>query len=55
MEYIFAGLGLALLVGLYIWSYSMNEKCERPEGAEDQTCHSCHSSSCSSRKHEIKQ
>lgn len=54
MEYVFAGLGLAVLVALYMWSYTLNEKCEKPEGAEEQECKSCHSRSCSTRKHEVK-
>ena len=53
-EYVLVGLGLALLIGLYIWSYSLNEKCERPEGAELTECKSCHSTSCTTRKYDIK-
>jgi hypothetical protein len=54
MEYIIAGGVLALLVVLYLWSYALNEKCEKPEGAEEQECQSCHARNCSARKNEIK-
>jgi len=54
IEYVLVGLGLALLIGLYMWSYTLNEKCERPEGAELTECKSCHAHNCSARKYEIK-
>jgi hypothetical protein len=54
MEYIIAGGVLALLVVLYLWSYALNEKCEKPEGSEEQECQSCHARNCSARKNEIK-
>ena len=54
MEYVYIALGIALLVGLYMWSYSVNEKCEKPEGTVEADCAACHSSSCKDRKNEIK-
>ncbi len=53
MEYVYGALGLIVFIGLYLWSYTLNQKCEKPEGAEDLECTSCHSTSCSSRKHEV--
>lgn len=53
MEIVYAVIGLVVLIGLYLWSYSANEKCEKPEGAEDLECKSCHSTSCSTRKHDL--
>ncbi len=39
-----------VVVGLYLWSYSLNEKTEKPEGCVEIECHSCHDQSCSNRK-----
>lgn len=55
MEYLYIALGLAALVGLYMWSYSLNEKCEKPEGTIEADCAACNSRACKDRKNEIKQ
>ncbi|MGE4572545.1 MAG: hypothetical protein AB7E09_07365 [Candidatus Izemoplasmatales bacterium] len=53
MEIVYGILIIVAIVGLYFWSYSANEKCDKPEGAEDLECKSCHASHCSSRKNEF--
>lgn len=53
MNFVYIGLGLAVFLGLYFWSYSLNQKTEKPEGAEDLECKGCHASSCKDRKVEV--
>jgi hypothetical protein len=55
MEFVYAAIGLTVFIGLYLWSYRLNEKCEKPEGTEDLECKSCHAQNCSARKNEIEQ
>jgi len=50
MEIVFGILLLVVIIGLYLWSYDANEKCETPEGAELPECQSCNARNCSSRK-----
>ncbi|HOO43891.1 MAG TPA: hypothetical protein PKU69_02360 [Bacillota bacterium] len=38
-----------VIVGLYVWSYSVNQKTEKPEDCEDIECSSCKSADCSHR------
>ena len=41
---------LVFIVGFYILTYYLNQKTETPEGAEEASCETCHSMSCSLRK-----
>ena len=50
MEYIIAGIIIVVLVGLYVWSYTLNDKTEKPEGCEDLSCSGCKANNCATRK-----
>lgn len=54
MQYILVGLGVAALLGLYLWSYTLNQNTEKPEGTEDISCKGCNATSCVERKDDIK-
>ena len=41
---------IVLIIVLYVVSYNLNEKTEKPENCEDISCGSCASGSCSHRK-----
>ncbi len=46
-------IAIAIIVGivlLYVFSYTLNEKTEKPEDCEDIQCSSCSSGNCSHRK-----
>jgi hypothetical protein len=49
-EYILAIAIIVVIVGLYFWSYKLNEKIEKPEGCEDVSCSGCKIDNCASRK-----
>jgi len=52
MEYVIAAVIIASFIGLYLWSYSVNQKCDKPEGVEAIDCEGCHASNCKERKNE---
>jgi hypothetical protein len=49
-EYIIAGASIVVIVLIYVYSYKLNEKTEKPEGCEDLECNSCKAKNCSHRK-----
>lgn len=50
MEYLIAVIIIVVIVGLYVWSYMLNEKTEKPEGCEDISCSGCKANNCATRK-----
>jgi hypothetical protein len=50
LEYIIAIVIILIIVGLYVWSYTLNEKTEKPEGCEDISCSGCKVDNCASKK-----
>ncbi|MCF7924591.1 MAG: hypothetical protein K9L64_05790 [Candidatus Izimaplasma sp.] len=52
MEYILIGLGLTVFLALYFWSYSINQKTEKPSGTVEIDCKGCNATSCGDRKND---
>ncbi|MFO7969233.1 MAG: hypothetical protein ACQERX_00195 [Bacillota bacterium] len=50
MEFVIAGIVLALFIGLYVFTYSLNEKTEKPEGTKAIDCKGCKAINCGERK-----
>jgi len=50
LEYIIAALVIVAVVGIYVWSYSLNQKTEKPEGCEEVSCSGCKVDNCVSKK-----
>jgi hypothetical protein len=50
LEYIIAAVIIVIVVGIYVGSYALNEKVEKPEGCEDLSCSGCKADNCGSRK-----
>jgi hypothetical protein len=50
VEYLIAVIIIVVIVGLYVWSYMLNEKTEKPEGCEDISCSGCKVNNCATRK-----
>ncbi len=48
--YVIAIGTIVLIVVIYVWSYSLNEKTEKPEGCEDLECSGCNANNCANRK-----
>ena len=50
IKYVTAALIIAGIVLLYVWSYNLNEKTEKPEDCEDTNCNGCKSPTCKLKK-----
>ncbi|MFA7076067.1 MAG: hypothetical protein WC152_05295 [Candidatus Izemoplasmatales bacterium] len=50
LKYIIAIAIAIVVVGIYIWSYKLNEKTEKPEGCEEISCSGCNVDNCVSRR-----
>jgi hypothetical protein len=50
VEYIIPIVIILIVVGLYILSFVLNEKTEKPEGCEDISCSGCKVDNCATRK-----
>jgi hypothetical protein len=50
VEYIIPIVIILVVVGLYVLSFVMNEKTEKPEGCEDISCSGCKVDNCATRK-----
>jgi len=49
-KYIIAIVIVVIIVGLYVFSFLLNEKTEKPEGCEDLSCSGCKADNCVTRK-----
>ena len=53
MEYLIGGLVLVVFIGLYVFTYSLNKKTEKPEGVKAIDCKGCKALNCGERKHDF--
>jgi hypothetical protein len=50
LEYIIGVVIIVAVIGIYVWTYSLNQKIEKPEGCEEVSCSGCKVDNCVSRK-----
>lgn len=50
LKYVIAIAIIVVIVGLYLWSYAINAKTEKPEGCEDVSCSGCAVDNCATRR-----
>ncbi|MFW5795099.1 MAG: hypothetical protein ACOCV1_06405 [Bacillota bacterium] len=55
MEFIIGGLVIVIFIGLYIFSYSLNQSIEKPEGTKDIDCKGCNAINCRDRKNDFRE
>lgn len=48
--YVIAVVVTIAIIGVYVWSYKLNENTKKPENCEDLECTGCKASDCAHRK-----